>query len=159
MSTNLLSVIRLFPDGKIIVGGVANSGSNTEGNFALARFQTTPRPPVSPYDFDGEAKADIGVFRPSNGGWYVRLSSDGSLSGVQWGTAGDLPEPADFDSDSRSDFVIFRNGLWYLVYSATLTTYGTQFGTAGDILWLPITTATVKRTSLSFARQAERGRS
>ncbi|MEP6918879.1 MAG: hypothetical protein ABJC89_24780 [Acidobacteriota bacterium] len=37
-----------------------------------------------PADFDGDGKADIAVFRPSTGIWYVR-----GLFNRNWGQAGD----------------------------------------------------------------------
>ena len=133
-STNASSAagaLVLQPDGKIVIAGGIIASAGSPSDFVLARFQTKPL--AVPYDFDGDGKADLGVFRPSNGGWYVRQSSNGALAGVQWGAAGDLPEPADFDGDTRSDFVIFRNGAWYIVNSFDSTIRGAQFGTTGDI--------------------------
>ncbi|HEY0545980.1 MAG TPA: FG-GAP-like repeat-containing protein [Pyrinomonadaceae bacterium] len=123
------------PDGKIVVSGYS-SGFNLGYQYsalAMVRYQSTPRPVAKPYDFDGDGKSDIGVFRPANGSWYVRRSSDGNLVGTQWGASGDLPEPADFDGDSRNDFVLYRNGTWYLLYYADASVAAFQFGTAGDI--------------------------
>jgi hypothetical protein len=41
-------------------------------------------------DYDGDGKADVVVFRPSTGAWYIQKSTGGSV-GLFWGTAGDLP--------------------------------------------------------------------
>jgi hypothetical protein len=38
-----------------------------------------------PADFDADGKADVAVFRPSNGFWYVRGQFNRS-----WGQAGDV---------------------------------------------------------------------
>ena len=39
-----------------------------------------------PADYDGDGKADVAVFRPSTGMWYVR-----GLFNRSWGLSGDIP--------------------------------------------------------------------
>jgi len=78
-----------------------------------------------PADYDGNGKADLAVFRPSTGVWYVL-----GVRALLYGAAGDIPVPADYNGDGRADIAVFRpsTGLWY-VYGVGVRRYGA----GGDI--------------------------
>jgi pimeloyl-ACP methyl ester carboxylesterase len=89
----------------------------------------------SQFDFDGDGRADISVFRPSAASWYLSYSSNNAFIAVQFGASGDLIAPADFDGDGKTDISVFRptDGGWYRLNSSNNTFTPAQFGTNGDL--------------------------
>jgi hypothetical protein len=87
------------------------------------------------FDYDGDGKADLSVFRPSAGSWYISNSSNNAVISVQFGANGDLIAPADFDGDGKTDISVFRptDGGWYRLNSSNDTFSALQFGTNGDL--------------------------
>jgi hypothetical protein len=43
------------------------------------------------FDYDGDGKTDIAVWRPENGLWFIINSSDGSYTFTQLGDLNDIP--------------------------------------------------------------------
>ncbi|MBA4123392.1 MAG: VCBS repeat-containing protein [Acidobacteria bacterium] len=97
-------------------------------DIIVTGITSTPR---RVFDFDGDGRSDVSVFRPSNGGWYLLNSATGFAS-VQFGISTDKIVPADYDGDGKTDVAVYRSGTWYLNRSlAGFTAVG--FGTADDI--------------------------
>ena len=44
-----------------------------------------------PADFDGDSKADVAIFRPSTGEWFIRQSTTLTMVRLVWGGGSDIP--------------------------------------------------------------------
>jgi len=74
---------------------------------------------IAPNPVDGDARADVAVYRGGTGEWLIRRSSDGGLTHVDWGcgsSCGDGAVAADYDGDGFSDVAVFRatTGEWFI---------------------------------------------
>ncbi|HET9130623.1 MAG TPA: VCBS repeat-containing protein, partial [Terriglobia bacterium] len=79
--------------------------------------------------------ADIAIWRPSSGYWWVMGQTGSAQTASEWGTSGDIPVPGDFDGDGKTDFAVWRpgSGDWWVFYSATSTADQINWGVSGDI--------------------------
>ena len=79
----------------------------------------------TPGDFTGDGCADLAVFEPLSGAWFVQGGSS-----AMWGNATDVLVPGDYNGDGRTDFAVFRpaTGTWYVQGMANV-----DYGLAGDV--------------------------
>ncbi len=108
-------------DVKIFGSRQCNTGCST-----AAPCQTRSR-----NNFDSDNKADISVYRPSSGTWFLQRSQSGFTS-VQFGLSTDKIVPGDYDGDGKTDIAVYRGGTWFLQRSTAGFT-SIQFGLPDDI--------------------------
>ena len=96
-------------------------------------------------NYDTDRKADLAVFRPATGTWYVLQSANGFTTSIErpWGLPGDFPVPADYDGDGRTDLAVYRDSgafhpspsMWYILESSSgfTTSVSHAWGRPGDV--------------------------
>jgi len=110
-----------------------NTPTNTPTSTPTATATGTPAHSTA-FDYDGDHKSDISVFRPTDGAWYLQQSQAG-LFGMLFGFGSDKIAPADYDGDRKTDIAVYRpsTGIWYVVNSSNGTVSYHVFGLADDL--------------------------
>jgi len=88
----------------------------------------------APFDYDGDDKTDLSIFRPSPGEWWYQKSSTGTVAAAAFGSSSDKIVPADFTGDNKTDFAFWRpsTGQWFVLRSEDFSFFAFPFGTTGD---------------------------
>ena len=106
-----------------IRNGIVSIGSRT-----LFVNQISAR--AAKFDFDGDGKSDISVFRSGN--WFLQQSANG-FAAVSFGIISDKLVPADYDGDGKTDIAVYRDGNWYILQSSNNSFRAAAFGLASDL--------------------------
>ncbi len=133
-ANDLVWEINLDGDNNILVGG-AFSKFNNKSAVGIARLLNQSVPAKTLFDFDGDGRADISVFRPLTNRWYQFRSSNSQVFEATFGISGDVLAPADYDGDGKTDLGIFRpsTGSWWYLSSVDNGQKNVQFGANGDV--------------------------
>jgi hypothetical protein len=95
-----------------------------------------------PADYDGDGKADLGIFRPSTGEWWIKTISGnvicaGASSGSRcvFGQANDIPMPGDYAGLGKAQLAVWRgsNAVWYIAKTDGTAVCACGWGQAGDV--------------------------
>ncbi len=89
----------------------------------------------TPFDFDGDRKTDISIFRPASGEWWYQRSSNNQVLAAQFGSSTDKLIPADYTGDGKTDLAFWRpsTGQWFILRSEDNSFFAFPFGSTGDI--------------------------
>ena len=89
----------------------------------------------APFDFDGDNRTDISIFRPGSAEWWVNRSLNGSVFATQFGASTDRLAPGDYTGDGKTDIAVWRpsSGEWFVLRSDDFSFFAFPFGLSGDI--------------------------
>jgi uncharacterized delta-60 repeat protein len=123
----------LRSNGFVRLRAVYPDASNQQSSMEIVKF--IPRRGSAAYDFDGDGKTDVGIFRPSNGSWWYTRSVAPDFRVYPFGAPNDILAPGDFTGDGKTDLAVFRpaTGEWFIQRSEDNSFFSFPFGASGDI--------------------------
>lgn len=118
----------------IDLAGITNISDGSD----IGAFEAQTAPVAqnrAPFDYDGDNKTDLSIFRPGPGEWWALRSSNGSNFALQFGNSTDKLVPADYTGDGKTDVAFWRpsNGNWFILRSEDFSFFAFPFGTTGDV--------------------------
>ncbi len=92
------------------------------------------------FDFDGDGKTDISLYRPGiwtptvrgTSQFFIRLSSTGETMVIPFGAGVDRPAVADYDLDGKADLAIFRSWEDTIKVPWEASDYWIRYSTTGQ---------------------------
>lgn len=129
--------IAILRNGKIMLSGEFATLNGIEANRVTRLLGTPIAQSLAPFDFDGDGKTDIGIFRPNalSAEWWINRSSTGQTFALRFGAPTDPIVPADYTGDGKTDIAYFRpfSGEWYVLRSEDFSFFSLPFGVHADI--------------------------
>ncbi|MEZ5425653.1 MAG: S8 family serine peptidase [Pyrinomonadaceae bacterium] len=117
--------------------GILGNVDSTDQNFALVAYNFNDQAVAAgtAFDYDGDNKTDISIFRPSVGQWWIQRSSTSITSVDTFGTSSDTLVPADYTGDGKTDIAFWRpsTGEWFVLRSEDSSFFSFPFGASTDI--------------------------
>lgn len=111
-------------DGRVLVGGnftiiTVGGGGGANRSYIARLIDSNVSPAQTRFDFDGDGKADIGIFSSLNRSWSILNSQTSQPVTTQFGLGSDRIAAADYDGDGKADIAVYRpsDGNWYLLRS------------------------------------------